>query len=123
MITYNKAGKEITKMGTDITDIKEEISELRDCFVTLLSPERIYLFGSYAEGRQNADSDFDFYIVINDTEENIADLTTRAYASVRKIKKRPLDILVGTKSRFNRMADLPSVENEVIRKGVLIYGS
>ena len=37
-----------------------EINELTNSFVKDLMPMRIYLFGSFAEGKQNADSDFDF---------------------------------------------------------------
>ena len=31
-----------------------EIDELKNCFVEDLLPMRIYLFGSFAEGKQNA---------------------------------------------------------------------
>ena len=40
-----------------------------------------------------------------------------------KVKKRPMDIIVGTKSRFENRRVIPSVENEVYEKGVLLYGS
>ena len=32
-----------------------------------------------------------------------------------------IDILLGTKSRFEERKEIPSVENEVYRKGVLLY--
>lgn len=98
-----------------------EIDELKDSFVENLAPVRIYLFGSFAEGRQTEDSDFDFYIVVKDSEKDIAELTTKAYKSIRKIKQRPVDILVGTQSRFEQRKNIPSVENEVNQKGVLLY--
>lgn len=44
----------------------EEIFALRDCFVRTLDPLRIYLFGSYASGIPNEDSDLDFYIIVDD---------------------------------------------------------
>lgn len=46
------------------------------------------------------ESDFDFYIIVNDAMQNVKDLTTQAYRSIRKIKKRPVDIIVGTESTF-----------------------
>lgn len=98
-----------------------EIDELKDSFVENLAPVRIYLFGSFAEGRQTEDSDFDFYIVVKDSEKDIAELTTKAYKSIRRIKQRPVDILVGTQSRFEQRKNIPSVENEVNQKGVLLY--
>ena len=98
-----------------------EINELTNSFVKDLMPIRIYLFGSFAEGKQNADSDFDFYIVVSDEHADTLELACRAYKAVRSIKKRPVDILVGTQSKFERRKHLPTVENEVYRKGILLY--
>ena len=39
---------------------QEEINALKDCFVKALDPLRVYLFGSYAYGTPDQDSDFDF---------------------------------------------------------------
>lgn len=100
---------------------QKEIDELKDCMVKQLSPERIYLFGSFAEGKQKEDSDYDFYIVVKDSEKNINELTTEAYKSVRKIKKRPVDIIVGTASRFDDRKNKPTIEYEVDKKGILLY--
>lgn len=36
-------------------------------------------------------------------------------------KQRPVDIILGTQSRFEARKEVPSVENEVYRKGVLLY--
>ena len=99
-----------------------EIEELCGQFVSQLSPTRIYLFGSFAEGKNHAGSDLDFYIVVKDDGKNLADLTTQAYRSIRRIKRRPVDIIVGTEDRFEQRRLMPSIENEVVRKGVLLYG-
>ena len=85
-------------------------------------PLRVYLFGSFADGTNREESDFDFYIVVRDGASDLAGLTTRAYRSIRRIKRRPVDIIVGTESRFNERKNQPTVENEVFRKGVLLYG-
>lgn len=100
-----------------------EIDELKDRFVEQLSPLKIYLFGSWADGTYDEHSDFDFYIVVDDSHTDLLDLTSRAYRSVRSIKKRPVDILVGTQSRFEERKNRPTVEGEVFRKGVLLYGA
>ncbi len=99
-----------------------EIEELKDSFVKDLLPRRIYLFGSFAEGKQNEDSDFDFYIVVDDAEKDMLDLTARAYKSIRHKQKRAVDIIVNTAARFESKKHSPvSVEGEVERKGVLLY--
>ena len=70
-----------------------EIEELTKHFVEQLLPVRIYLFGSYANNTYTEESDLDFYLI------------------------------VATKSRFEARKGIPSVENEVYRKGVLLYDS
>ena len=65
----------------------DEINVLRDQFVAQLSPLRIYLFGSYVEGTDRENSDFDFYIVMRDGTSDLADLTAKAYRSIRGVKR------------------------------------
>ncbi len=98
-----------------------EIDDLKNCFIENLAPVRIYLFGSFAEGRQTEDSDFDFYIVVDDYAKNIIAETQKAYKSIRDIKKRPVDIVVGSNKRFEERKNIPSLEFEVDKKGVLLY--
>ena len=50
-------------------------------------------------------------------------VATSAYKAIRGVKQRPVDILVGTKSRFDERKNQFTVENEVFHKGVLLYGS
>ena len=101
----------------------KEIEELKDQFVDQLEPLGIYLFGSFASGTYKEDSDFDFYIVVDDRIKDLKEMTTRAYRAIRRIKNRPVDIVVGTESRFESRKNIPSVENEVLKKGVLLYES
>jgi predicted nucleotidyltransferase len=100
-----------------------EIEELKNQFVKQLSPIRIYLFGSFANGTNTENSDFDFYIVVNDNVTDLAEMTTNAYKAIRLTKQRPVDIIVGTRSRFDERKHAMSVENEVFEKGVLLYES
>lgn len=100
-----------------------EIDELKNQLVKQLAPLRVYLFGSYAEGTFDQDSDFDFYIVVDDSQTDMLGLIARAYSAVSEIKKHPVDILVGTHSKFESRKLRPSIENEVYRKGVLLYGA
>ncbi|MCD8216774.1 MAG: nucleotidyltransferase domain-containing protein [Clostridiales bacterium] len=99
----------------------QEIEELKNHFVEQLLPVQIYLFGSYANNTYTDKSDFDFYIVVRDGVTDIAAETSKAYKAVRRVKQRPVDIIVGTRSRFDKRKDIPSIENEVYRKGILLY--
>lgn len=102
---------------------EQEIERIKDKFISHLSPERIYLFGSFAEGKEREDSDFDFYIVVKDDTENIVDLTAEAYRAIRDIRSRAVDIIINTKSHFEKHKFRVGIENEVMNRGVLLYGA
>jgi len=99
-----------------------EIKKIRDKIISELEPLKIFLFGSYAAGTANEDSDFDFYIIVKDDTRNLADLTAEAYKSIRSVRSRAVDIVISTESRFEKRKHKPGIENEVMNKGVLLYG-
>lgn len=99
------------------------IEELTQRFVEQVQPLQVFLFGSFADGSYTDESDYDFYIVIDDGK-NVGDASDQAYKSIRSVQKRPVDIVIGTNSRFNKIAGSPGslqVEGEVARKGILLY--
>ena len=98
----------------------DEIEVIKQKLVDQIKPIGVYLFGSFANGTAHADSDFDFYIIV---EKDLHSVATSAYKAIRGVKQRPVDILVGTKSRFDERKNQFTVENEVFHKGVLLYGS
>ena len=101
----------------------DEIHAIKDRLVEQLSPLKIYLFGSYAYGTPAADSDYGFYIVVDDSHSDSYEQTIRAYRAIRHARTKPVDIIVGTNSSFeSRKEDnLNFIENEVYRKGILLY--
>lgn len=104
----------------------DEIEVIKQKLVDQIKPIGVYLFGSFANGTAHADSDFDFYIIVDDNEKDLHAVATSAYKAIRGVKQRPVDILVGTKSRFDERKNRKNqftVENEVFHKGVLLYGS
>ncbi len=99
------------------------IQDIADCFVEELQPIRVYLFGSFADGSYNDNSDYDFYIVVKD-DEDPWDINKKARKAIRNIQKRPVDIVIGTNSRFSEYGSSPNtlfIEGEVYRKGMLLY--
>lgn len=110
-------------MRTNLQE-NQEIEKLKESIVKALNPTKIYLFGSFAEGKQKEDSDFDFYVVMqDDTDERMLSLTAKAYKAIIGIGNRAVDIIVNKEHRFNSLKNLSlTVENEVARKGVLVYG-
>ncbi len=100
----------------------EEIMQIKDRIVSQLSPLQIYLFGSYACGTPDADSDYDLYIVVDDSQTDWHAQTVKAYRAIRSVRTKPVDILVGTKSNFEKRKAYSTIEREVAQKGVLLYG-
>ena len=100
----------------------DEIQMIKDRIVKQLSPLQVYLFGSYAYGTPTPDSDYDFYIVVDDDKTDWHDQTVQAYRAIRSVRTRPVDILVGTKSNFEKRKGYSTIEQEVSQKGVLLYG-
>lgn len=101
--------------------INEEITLIKDKIKQTVMPKRIYLFGSYARDTYNDESDYDFYVVVADDAEDKIELSQKAYKSLRGIRKRPVDIIVGYESAFARRGESDTLEKTVKDEGVLLY--
>ena len=102
--------------------INKEIIEIREIILATVPALQIYLFGSYASGTQRPDSDYDFYVVIPDDAMRPLDATRKISMALRSARKRPIDMLVGNESKFNMYKNVHSIEKEVSRTGVKLYG-
>lgn len=101
----------------------DNIRAITQCFIRQLDPVKVFLFGSFAAGTYTDESDYDFYIVIPDGS-SVGEASDKAYKAIRYVQNRPVDIVVGTKSRFDRIGpskDSLYVEGEVYRNGILLY--
>lgn len=62
----------------------ERISFLASLIANQIKPLKIYLFGSFAEGKNQEHSDYGFYVIIpDDDNRNILDLMSDAQRSIR----------------------------------------
>jgi len=107
--------------------MKETSTELLDEITKRLAesihPERIYLFGSYAAGNADQDSDIDLLAVIAETDKSTRDVARKGRASLWGLKT-PVDLIVCTKSQFKRYSDVKNtIMNEALCEGKLVYGS
>lgn len=101
----------------DIEILKDEIVER----LKPLHPQKIILFGSYAYGKPNEDSDVDLFL-IKDSEEN------DNYEAVAMMKLRDLirkyhigfDILSASNSFLQNRED-PFYKVDILEKGRVIY--
>ena len=101
-----------------------DIQKIAGVIAQAVPAEQIYLFGSYAYGQPNANSDYDFFLVIPDGAMHPMDAMQKAQLALARNMRRttPIDILATTKSNFIRMRDLiNTVEIDVYHKGVLLF--
>ena len=88
-------------------------------------PEKIILFGSYAYGQPNEDSDLDI-LVIKDIEaakvrEFRIDLKLKLWNIIQKLNI-PIDIFVDSQQSIDqRIEDGDQFYKEIISKGTVIY--
>lgn len=102
---------------------KEKIQEVTNRLVEAYQPLAIYLFGSYAWGEPNEDSDIDLMVVMDNNVELSWSSFKKGKWAIRDMRITN-DILVENKSVFNKRAAHPSnLEYLIANKGIILYGS
>ena len=100
-------------------DLLEQITQK---LVLTLKPEQIILFGSYAYGEPNEDSDIDLLVIISQSDEPRYRRARQAYKILRGLGV-PKDILVMTRAEVERKTNVTSsLVNQVLTQGKILYG-
>ena len=109
----------------NIDEIKDEIIER----LKPLKPNKIILFGSYAYGTPNEDSDIDLYVVTNDkfiprSWKEKMQIKLKFSKALRDIKQHyDIDLITHTQKMYEKFLDLDSIfSKEILTKGKVIYG-
>ena len=102
--------------------IKNEIDFITETIKANTIPESIYLFGSYAGGEPNKDSDIDIYVVVPDSEVDAVELCAKIHLDLSSRKTLPVDLLIGKKSIFENRKNRLTMENVIANEGIKIYG-
>lgn len=96
--------------------ITQLVKEIADGY----KPEKIYLFGSYANGTPNFDSDIDLFIV-KETDERWIDRRIAAKESIKNYIA-PMDIIVYTPKEVEAaMGLVVNIGKIAINTGKLMY--
>ncbi|MDR1908991.1 MAG: nucleotidyltransferase domain-containing protein [Spirochaetaceae bacterium] len=103
--------------------VQDQIDILKNLILETIPVEQIYLFGSYAYGQPTPDSDLDLFVIMKD-DSPLPELEAEQKISLAVVghKIMAADILVSKKSRFQRRLTAPTLEYEVVNKGIMIYG-
>ena len=101
---------------------KDKINTPQHALIKTYNPEIIYLFGSYAWGNPDKDSDLDLMVILKETKEK------KLHQRILKGRRAlifldiPKDILVYTKNEFDDLASqIPTLCYKVKNEGVKLY--
>jgi len=83
--------------------------------------KKVYLFGSYAYGNPNEDSDIDLCVVIGN-EYKRSDIYFNIALNLSNNDIRPCDLLVYNEKYFVGSESGRSIEDVIMDNGVLLYG-
>lgn len=98
-----------------------QIEEVIERIIIHANPDKIILFGSYADGNPTEESDLDL-LVIKDTDMPVYKRSTEIKKYLRGMKI-PLDLLVYTPAEVERYKDLgETFISQILKKGKLVYG-
>ena len=111
-------------MQNGISHIKQNLDEISQIIAETVPVETIYLFGSYAYGTPNNDSDLDLYVVFKD-EMPIRELDaiTAIDIAIAPVKNMPIDILGLKQNRFYDRKLYAMLERKIAREGIKLFGS
>ncbi len=105
-------------------DINSYISQIVER-IKLEQPEKIILFGSYANGNPDRESDVDLFIIKDLEARELRDFRINLKLKLWDLIKLwniPVDIIVDSQERINRrISDGDMFYKEILSKGHVIY--
>jgi predicted nucleotidyltransferase len=100
---------------------KDQINQVVETIVQNVHPDKVVLFGSYANGNPNEDSDLDLLVV--------KDMSQKRIQRGREIRKYlrgtgiPVDLLVYTPQEIEEWRDTKAAFiTRIIEQGKVLYG-
>ena len=98
----------------DLNAIVREINHI-------LPEAKIYLFGSYATGKQREDSDIDLCVVAPEYRDRRMEVLYSIRVAIRGKTKLPVDVLAFTDEEFERRSKMkPTIQYTIANEGVLL---
>jgi predicted nucleotidyltransferase len=97
------------------------IQQIKHRLVTLYKPVEIYLFGSYAWGHPNEESDLDLLVVLEKLDKDRYSILVDGHRALRDVEA-PKDLLVLSKIEFEEYSEDPrEIYYKIKRRGKRIY--
>jgi predicted nucleotidyltransferase len=99
----------------------ELLQEITKRIREMTTPERIILFGSYARGEENDDSDLDLLVIVRDASSPRRE-STRIRRALRGLLV-PIDVIVATPEHIDRYRDsIGLIYRAALQEGIVLYG-
>lgn len=102
-------------------EAKNELAHICRIIIETIEVEEIHLFGSYAYGTPNPDSDYDLCVVIPDGALRPTEAVKAIRRALFSVQTTSLDVLVYHASAFRERQKEASLERQIAREGVLLY--
>ncbi|MCL2772838.1 MAG: nucleotidyltransferase domain-containing protein [Oscillospiraceae bacterium] len=99
--------------------VKVELDKYLQFIKLIDGVKKIYLFGSYAYGEPNKDSDLDLAVIISDDKDQLK--TSHAIHKGLALRVIPLDMVVNKESDFDSASERITLQNIIKFKGELLY--
>ncbi len=105
------------------SNINEKIGLLRDKLKKKFAIKQIFLFGSYAYGVPDNESDIDLCVIADLDNKRKIDFIREIRRELIDLISNPLDILVYSEKEFNERANLTAtLERKIQISGMKLYG-
>ena len=105
------------------TRLPELLDEVAFSIKSVHPDSTVILFGSYARGEQNEESDLDICILVPELTYNRSNMRTDARCAIREDFPLPIDVLLYTHDEFEESAKKRSrMHYQIKNEGVVLNG-
>ena len=102
--------------------ISRQIELLTNTIAKKIGAKQIIVFGSYAHGNSDKDSDLDLCVIIDLKDKRKIDIIREIRQELIDLISSPLDILVYSEKEFNERARLKNtLEHKIMKDGMRVY--
>ena len=106
----------------NLESIRDKLDIIKEAILKYVPAKTIYLFGSYAYGKPNKNSDIDIYVVIpDDFNKGIFDTIGKIANYIYPYGILNMDLFLVEKERFLFYKENSSFEETICMKGIILY--
>jgi len=99
------------------------LDQIVKAIVSIVAPDKVILFGSYARGDYRKDSDIDILILKNGLKNEREVINSLYMEFFRKKISIPIDIIATNYEKYNRLSnDIGYIYKTIKQEGKVIYG-